>query len=100
MFVVPSEHILYTSDIDLSQRSNKCYIKYNNAVAAYLFSYKFLLSKLPNDIVKNIMNNLDPRKDVHIFGLCSGKVSKSKDYITFNTCTRCFLNIIEQNTSR
>jgi hypothetical protein len=100
MFVVPSENILCTSDIDLTQQSNKCYIRYNSAVSDYLFCYKVLLTKLPNDIVKIIMSKLDPRNDVHIFGLCSGKVSRGKDYITFNTCTRCFLKIIEQNTSQ
>jgi hypothetical protein len=100
MFIVPEEHILYTSDIDLSQRSNKCYIKYNQAVEKYLFSYKMLLTKLPNDIVKVIMNKLDPRNDIHVFGLCSGKVDRGKNYLKFNTCTRCFLKIIEHKSSQ
>jgi hypothetical protein len=94
------ENILCTSDIDITQQSNKCYIKYNKAVSDYLYAYKALLSKLPNDIVVNIMKELDPRKNVHIFGLCSGKVNIGKDYIVFNTCNRCFLKIIKRKSSR
>lgn len=100
MFVIPTENILCTSDFDMTQRSNKCYIKYNKAINDYLFAYKSLLSKLPNDIVSDIMKELDPRKNVHVFGLCSGKINIGKDYIVFNTCTRCFLKIIEHRSSR
>jgi hypothetical protein len=46
------------------------------------------------------MSKLDPRNDVHVFGLCSGKIDRGKDFITFNTCTRCFLKIIQQKASQ
>ena len=94
MFVVPVE---YSHNIDLSQRSHKCSTTYNQVVENYLFSYKVLLKKLPNDVVKNIMGILDPRKDIHVFGLCSGKIEKCKNYLTLNTCPRCFLKVSQKN---
>jgi hypothetical protein len=93
MFVVASEH---ASDIDLTKRSLRCYLEYNRAITNYLFYYKVLLTKLPNDIVKIIMSKLDPRNDVHAFGLCSGKIHRCKDYTVFNTCTKCFIKITQE----
>ena len=90
MFVVPVD---CSHSIDLSQRSHKCCTRYDQAVENYLFSYKVLLKELPNDIVKIIMKKLDPRNDVHALGLCSGKVERGNDYLTLNTCPRCFLKI-------
>lgn len=90
MFVVPVE---CSHSIDLSQRSHKCCTRYEQVVENYLFSYKFLLKELPSDIVKIIMKKLDPRNDVHAFGLCSGKVIRGNEYLTLNTCPRCFLKI-------
>ena len=75
MFVVPVE---YSHNIDLSQRSHKCSTTYNQ-------------------VVENIMGILDPRKDIHVFGLCSGKIEKCKNYLTLNTCPRCFLKVSQKN---
>ena len=97
MFVLPLED---TSTIDLTQRSHKCCKEYEHAVEKYLFSYKVLLKKLPVEIVRIIMDKLDPRNDVHVFGLCSGKVDKCGKYLTLNTCPKCFLKITKHKSSQ
>ncbi len=95
MFLIPKEHILFTSE---SQLSNKCYQKYNKKVQLYLENFKTLLKIFPKDIVHQIMKDQDPRKSVHKFSGHSGKVFKGNEYIVYDVCTRCYLKTLFEST--
>ena len=98
MFLIPKEHILFTSELDLSQVSNKCYQTYNKKVQLYLETFKTLLKIFPKDIVHQIMKDQDPRKSVHKFSGHSGKVFKGNDCIVYDVCTRCYMKILFEST--
>lgn len=98
MFLIPKEHILFTSELDLSQVSNKCYQTYNKKVQLYLETFKTLLRIFPKDIVHQIMKDQDPRRSVHKFSGHSGKVFKGNDCIVYDVCTRCYLKILFEST--
>ena len=91
MFLIPKEHVLFTSEVDVSQLSNRCYQQYDASVKNFLENYKILLRVLPCDIVREIMNHLDPRRSVHKF---SGKIMKGNDCLVYDVCSKCFLKIL------
>ena len=91
MFLIPKEHVLFTTELDLS---NKCYQTYNKKVKLYLENFKTLLKIFPKDIVHKIMKEQDPRKSVHNFSGHSGKVFKGNDYLVYDVCTMCYLKIL------
>lgn len=86
MFVISSR-----CPFDLTQRCIKCRVKYENAIKNYLYSYCFLLTKVPNDIVKIIMKDLNPR----VISKCSGQMYKGTKYTTLHICNKCFLKVRE-----
>ena len=85
MFLIPKEHVLFTSE---SQVSNKCYQTYNKKVELYLENFKTLLKIFPKDIVHQIMK-------VHKFSGHSGKVFKGNDYIVVQgVISRFYLSLL------
>lgn len=100
MFVIPEEHVLFTSQQELSLQSNRCYKIFNEVTKDYIAKHMIMNRLLPRDLSRLVMNNLDPRRDIHKFTNCSGKVYRGSRYIIYNLCGRCFLKICSGPSKR
>lgn len=100
MFVIPEEHVLFTSQQELSLQSNRCYEIFNDTTKNYIAKHMIMNRLLPRDLSRLVMNNLDPRRDIHNFTNCTGKVYRGSKYIIYNLCGQCFLDICSGPSKR